>query len=430
MIFDEDLTNRIRAEFPMCECDAKGRRRAFLDNGAGALVAERAAKAEAQARINYSANVGSIFEESRGAQAIIQEGRSAIADLLNAPTPETIVSGESATSLLFSLGYAIGRELSGRENIVTTEYEHYANLSPWIELEQRHVIEEVRFTRVNKEEGILDIEHLRDLVDKDTKVIAVAAASNVLGTKTPLREIAEIAREADAYLVVDAVHRIPHGPIDVQEIDCDFLVFSGYKFFSSHGSFLYGKEEPLNTLRPYKVSPASNRSPAKWEWGTRDQAKFAAICGVIDHLTWLSDQITNRYQDQFKNYDGRVRSLKVAMNAIERYCRELSRATLTGVEDTPGLLDMPDVRVYGPTDPSRLEERDPTFSFKVKGLADEEVVERLWTTHGIAVRTEDFYSMVPKVYGVPSMVRASFVHYNTLEEVRGLLGALSEIVKG
>ncbi len=180
----------------------------------------------------------------------------------------TIISGESATSLLFSLTYAIGKELTGRENVVTTDYEHYTNLSPWLELERRELIRELRFTHLNMDEGTLDLDHLQSLVDNETKVIAVIAASNVLGTKSPLHEIRKIARAVNAYFEVDAVHHAAHGPIDVQAIDCDFLVFSGYKFFSSHGSFLYGKEGLLEALSPYNVAPAPNSPPYKWEWGT------------------------------------------------------------------------------------------------------------------------------------------------------------------
>jgi len=426
-LFDEGIIEKIRAEFPRAERDAWGRRRAFLDNGTGTLVVGRAAEAEARARVDYSANVSGIFDESKGADEVILEGRRAVSDLLNAPTPQTIVSGESATSLLFGLSYAIGRELTGRENVVVTNYEHYANLSPWLELKRRGLLKEVRLAGLNLEEGTLDLDHLGTLVDGNTRAITVSAASNVLGTRTPLGEVGRMAREAGAYFIVDAVHHIAHGPIDVQALDIDFLIFSGYKFFGPHGSFMYGRGAHLEELRPYKVKPAPDHPPESWEWGTRDQAMFAAVRGVIDHLQWLSEHVKEDFRGGFSGYSGRPRALKVARAAIERYEREISRAVLVGFDDVPGIAQMPYVRIYGPRDPSRLEERDPTFSFKVEGVRDDEVVERLWADHGIALRSEDFYSRVHEVYEMPAMIRASFVHYNTLEEARILLKALDSM---
>ena len=396
----------------------------FFDNGTRTLVVGRAAKSEAEARIDCSANVGAVFDESKKADAVILDGREAVADLLNAGSPDTIVSGESATALLFNLSYSIGKELTGKENVVTTDYEHYANISPWVELERRRKIREVKFVRLNKSEGILDLE---SLIDDKTRVVTVTAASNVLGTKSFLEKIGRLAKEVKAYFVVDATHHIAHDPIDVKALDCDFLVFSGYKLFSSHGSFLYGKKDHLETLKPYKVAPAPEYAPYKWEWGTRDQSMFAAVRGVVDHFVWLADQVHNQYGGSFTEYSGRKRSLKVAMDAIEKYEIELSKATLAGFDGIKGLGDMSKVKVYGLTDVNRLKERDPTFAFKVKNMPDDKVVRRLWTEGGIATRAEDYYSRALESYNQQTMMRISLVHYNTLEEVSVFLKTLNKI---
>ncbi len=426
-MLDKGIIEDIRRRFPRAEKDALGRRRAFLDNGTGTLVVGKAAEAESEARINYSANVGGIFLDSRGADEVILEGRRAVADFLNASSPDTIVSGESATSLFFNLSYAIGKELNGNQNAVITNYEHYSNLSPWLELERRGLVSEVRFTDISKEDGTLVLDELDSLIDDKTRIVTVSAASNVLGTKTPLPNIIRRANDAGAYSIVDAVHHIAHGPMDVDSLDCDFLVFSGYKFFSAHGSFMYGRQELLEELKPYKVKPAPEHPPHNWELGTRDQAKFAAIKGVIEHHEWLAKQIGSNIEDETTQGSGRVSSLKKAMSAVEDYERSISKIMLTGFSDTPGLNQMPHVQVYGLTDPNRLADRDPTFSFKVKGFANNEVVERLWTEHDIAVRAEDFYSKVHEVYNDPTLVRASFVQYNTLGEAIRLLKALEEM---
>jgi selenocysteine lyase/cysteine desulfurase len=217
--------------------------------------------------------------------------------------------------------------------------------------------------------------------------------------------------------------------MDVDSLDCDFLVFSGYKFFSAHGSFMYGKQELLRELKPYKVKPAPEHPPHNWELGTRDQAKFAAIKGVIEHHEWLAKQIASNIENETIQSSGRASSLKKAMSAVEVYERTISKIMLTGFGDTPGLNQMPHVQVYGLTDPNRLADRDPTFSFKVKDFSNNEVVERLWTDYDIAVRAEDFYSKVHEVYNDPTLVRASFVQYNTLEEAIRLLKALEKMIR-
>jgi len=147
----------------------------------------------------------------------------------------------------------------------------------------------------------------------------------------------------------------------------------------------------------------------------------------VDHLAWLADQIDNRHEESVKGYSGRARSLKIAMHAIQEYGRDLSRMILDGEDDFPGLLQMRRVKVYGIADLNRLGERDPTFAFKLQNMQDQDVVERLWTKHGIALRAEDYYSRVPRVYDVATMIRVSLVHYNTREEIGELLKAINEL---
>ncbi|HUV60933.1 MAG TPA: aminotransferase class V-fold PLP-dependent enzyme [Thermoplasmata archaeon] len=421
MRIDARLLSRIRKQFPSVEVDPSGRKRAFLDNGAGTLVTKRAAEMEYDARINWSANVGNHFAESLGAEQIILEGRTAVADLLNAEGPGTIITGESATSLMFSLSYALGREFEGTENVVTTGFEHYTNINPWVELGSNGEIKELRFAEFDLETGKLDPAAVQELIDSNTKVVTVTGASNVLGTRTDLVEIGRIARDAGAYFVVDAVHHVPHAPTDVREIGCDFLIFSGYKLFSRHGSFMYAKPKHIKALTPYRVHSAPKRGPEKWEWGTRDQASFAAISGAVNYLAWLGNPAAKRPPKEGMQRRARLAG---AFKAIERYEKELMELALDGRGNVPGLRDIPGLRLFGPADIDKKIGRDPTFSFKLRGYEDRPLSKILWDKHRLAIGAEGYYSRVPALYNKKTMLRATFVHYNSKAEVLSLLKAL------
>ena len=347
----------------------------------------KAAEAQARARIDCAAEEGSIFEESVN-QAESNFGGKAVGcrPSRTLPSAGNIVSGESSTSLFFRLSYALGKEMSGNENAITTDYEHYANLSPWLELKSQGKISEVRLIRL-LEDGSLDLDQFHTLVDGKTKIVSVSAAANLLGNKTNLQEIGKAAREVGALFIVDAVHSVPHGPVDVQSIDCDFLIFSGYKLFSAHGAFMYGKQDHLKRLQNYKVAPAPLTPPSKWEWGNRDHTVFAAISAVIDHLVWLSQRLGTSRQDS-----NRAKAVHNAMEAIELYGREQTKAMLGGYGGYPGMLDMPHVQLFGKKDLKRIEERYPTFAFKVKDMSDDSVVRKIWEKYSIAIRTENYYS--------------------------------------
>ncbi len=415
---------RVRGQFPTVEKDPAGKKRIFLDNGAGTLVTKRAAEAEASARLKYSANVGNVFSESKGAEEAILEGRRAVADFLRAEGPENIVSGESCTALLFELSYALSRELHGDGNVVVSGYEHYANINPWAELGGMGLINSLRIGKFDLETGQIDMEDMKRLIDKNTKVVSVTAASNVLGSRSDLIELGKMAKENGAYFCVDAVHHAAHGPTDVKKIGCDFLVFSGYKLFSRHGSFMYMTGGAMEKLHPYKVEPSPKHGPERWELGTRDQAMFAAIGGAIDYLTWIGNPDAKA---QPKPGPQRAAALRKSMEHVETYEKELTRIVLDGYGKILGLRYIPGLTLFGPKLTPHKVGRDPTFSFKMAGMDDHELSKLLSEKYGIAVGAEDFYSRVPALYETKTFARATFVHYNTKEEAIALLTALDEI---
>jgi selenocysteine lyase/cysteine desulfurase len=364
-------------------------------------------------------------------EEIILKGRRDVRDLMNAPDEDCIVSGESATSLLFQLSYAIGKELTGEGNIVTTEYEHYANLSPWFELERRGLVKEVRLARFDPQNAQLDLSHFESLVDGNTKIISIAGVSNVLGSKSPLDQVLKIAKRTPAYTVLDAVHSVAHIPIDVQKMPFDFVVFSAYKLFSRRGSFMYGRKNLLASLKPYKVLPSPEEAPLNWEMGTRDQTLFASISAVIDYLEWLGSNVQGQFEEKIVAYSGRRRLLKAALSWIEEYEQVLSLAMLQGTQGQEGLSTIDRVEVYGVTDPAKVNLRVPTFTFNVEDADPRKVAEYLWDKHAIALLAENgggFYSRTLKTYRKSIAVRVSPVHFNTTQEIGEFLRALKDCV--
>ena len=429
---EREFQLKIRKRFPRTDVDGNGRPRIFFENAAGSLVLQSVAEAESKARIDCSANVDGPSWESKKNEQVIADGRMAVRDLLNAPSEDCIISGESATSLLFQLSYALSREMTGSENIVLTEYEHYANVSPWLELERRGVIKEVRFAKFNPEDGQLDLAHLASLLDDKTRVVSVAGVSNVLGSKTPTIDVFKLAKRVGAYAVLDAVHTVQHVPLDVQKLGCDYAVFSAYKLSGRRGSFAYGRKELLQGLRPYKVKPAPDDPPGKWEMGTRDQALFASITAVVEYLSWLAGEVESQVSQRLGNYTGRVRVLKAALSWIENYEQTLSKAMLNGTYAVQGMSSLKNLELYGLKDPSRLHLRVPTFTFNLRGADPHRVAEYLWDKHAVAVLAENgggFYSRTLGTYGRTVGVRASLVHYNTIQEVEAFLLALTDTVK-
>jgi selenocysteine lyase/cysteine desulfurase len=260
----------------------------------------------------------------------------------------------------------------------------------------------------------------------------VAGVSNVLGSKTPAAQVFKLAKEAGAYAVLDGVHTVPHIPVDVMKLGCDFAVFSAYKIFSRRGSFAYGRRELLESVKPYKVKPAPDQPPGKWEMGTRDQALFASISAVMDYLNWLGSNVESEVRDEIAEYAGRKRALKAALSWIQKYERSLSNAMLGGINGVQGMQTMKGLEVYGVKDPSKTHLRVPTFTFNIVGADPLQVAQYLWDKHSIAVLAENgggFYSRTLKTYGKSVGVRASLVHFNTIQEVETFLRALADTVK-
>lgn len=413
-----DLT-RIRAQFP-----ALSRPAVFFDNPGGTQIAQPAIDRMLAYLTNHNANHEGVFATSVESDAILAEAHQAVADFIHASRPEEIVFGANMTTLTLHISRSLARLWGPDDEIVVTHLDHDANVTPWVLAAQDRGCR-VRWVDFHLEDGTLDMDLLAVALESHPRLLAVGFASNALGTINPIEEIVRLAHEAGTLVYVDAVHYTPHGPIDVQRLDCDFLVSSAYKFFGPHVGILYGKYDLLDELTAYKVRPASDEPPGKFETGTQNHEGIAGVLGALEYLEWVGESFGQDYHEKFADlFTGRRLRLKQAMAAIRAYEFELSRALLEVLEETPG------AQIYGLTDPRRLEERAPTFAFNLKGKHPRQVAECL-NREGFFVWDGNYYAMnVTEQLGVEEtggMVRVGPLHYNTVEEIRRFGEAMGRI---
>jgi cysteine desulfurase family protein (TIGR01976 family) len=412
-------TTEIRNQFPSLRRPA-----VFLDNPGGTQIAQHSLNRMLAYLTEHNANHEGAFATSRESDSILDEAHAAMADFYNARRPEEIIFGANMTTLTLHISRSLARWLIPGDGIVVTRLDHDANIAPWILVAQERGCR-VHWVDFHPEDGTLNLEDMQAALEKKPRLVAVGYASNALGTINPLAEIVKMAHAAGALVYVDAVQYAPHGTIDVQEIGCDFLVASAYKFFGPHVGALYGRYDLLMQLFPYKVRPAPDTPPGKFETGTLNHEGIAGVLGALEYLEWLGETFGERYTDRYTGrYQGRALKLKQAMSVIQAYEYDLTRALLDVLEETPG------VKIYGLTDRQRLEERVPTVSFTLKGLHPRKVAEAL-DQENIFVWDGNYYALaVTERLGLEEsggMVRVGPVHYNTPEEIEQFGGALGRI---
>lgn len=422
--------DQIRSQFPALAIDGDGQPVVFLDNPGGTQTPQRVADAMTDYLLHSNANRGGAFLTAQRSDAILEDAHAAVADLLNAPSPDEIVFGPNMTTLTFSVSRALGRHLRPGDEVVVTRMDHDANITPWVSMaEERGAV--VRWVDFDVEDYTLDMAGLRDALNDRTRIVAVGYASNATGTVHDVATVARWAHDAGALVFVDAVQYVPHGPVDVQALGCDLLACSAYKFFGPHVGILYGRYELLDRLRAYKVRPAKNAPPHKFETGTQNHE---GIAGVLAALEYLADLGAQPGADDGSISGGlplpegegslRRRRLHRAMSLLRAYDHQLSAAILDQLEDLPG------VRVHGIANRARLAERVPTVSFTWEGRHPRAIAEALGRK-GIFVWDGNYYAQAVTerldLEDKGGMVRIGAVHYNTLDEIRRLGAALKEL---
>jgi cysteine desulfurase family protein (TIGR01976 family) len=376
----------VRARFPALASGV-----AFLDAPGGTQCPQSVIDAIARYLRESNANLGGAFAASRRSDELVAEAHAAAAGFLGCRSEETVF-GANMTTLNFALTRALGRTLAPGDEILVTRLDHDGNIAPWLELARDHDLR-IRFGEI-REDTTLDLEDVERKLTGRTRVVAFPLASNAFGTTTDAVRIAELAHDAGALAWADAVHYAPHRPIDVVALGVDVLLCSPYKFFGPHLGLAYGREELLRSWRPYKVRPAADEpAGSRFETGTLAHELLAGFVAAVEYVA------------------------DVGWDAIQSHERALGRRFLDGLPESCTL--------YGLV---TMDDRVPTFAFRLDGVAPREVAERL-ADRQIAVWDGDYYA----VEGMERLglqpdgaVRAGFVHYNTFEEVDRLLAALDE----
>ena len=406
--------NKIREQFPALALKDNGKQRIYLDNPGGTQVPIKVLDRMEKYLIHTNANHGGPFRTSIESDKVLDEAHKAMADLLNANSSDEIIFGANMTSLTFSVSRSIGRILKPGDSILLTRMDHDGNIGPWLHLAEDMGLN-VKWLKFDLDSFEYDINEAKSLLDDGgVKLAAINYASNCLGTINNVKLLTELFKKSGAIVFVDAVQYVPHGPTNVQDLGCDFLVCSPYKFFGPHQGVLWGKAELLEKLEAYKVRPADNFAPGKFETGTQLHEGQAGTLGVLEYIDWIGENMASEYQTYFSELNGRSKNLHAAMYAIQEYEKTLSDRLISG------LKSLKDVTIRGISNKNDYSRRVPTVSFTVKNKNPEEITiklakENIFVWHGHNYALEAVRLMGLEDTG--GVVRIGPVHYNTVDEI-------------
>lgn len=406
---------RVRRQFPALSREVAGRPAVYFDGPAGSQVPGTVIEAMREYLAGSNANHGGLFATSIESDALLEGAHRAAAEFVGESDPDLVAFGANMTSLTLSVSRAFARTWKPGDEVVVTALDHDANVTPWV-LAAKDAGAVVRHVAIHPEDCTLDLDDLAKKLNDRTRLVAVGCASNATGTINPVRKIGQMAHAVGARVFLDAVHYAPHAALDVRAWDCDMLVCSAYKFFGPHVGMLWGRRELMESLPAYKVRPAPDSIPGRWMTGTQSHEAIAGARAAIDYLAELGRSLVKGDLD-------RRAGLEAAFAAIGRHERLLLERLLTG------LVSIPEVKVWGITDPDRFAERVPTVSFTHARARPRAVATHL-AQRGIFVWHGNFYALpLTEALGLEpdGMVRVGLLHYNTVGEVDRLLDALAEL---
>ena len=398
----------IRSHFPALDRTHLGLPVAYFDGPGGTQVPREVARAMTDYLFHHNANTHWAYPTSIETDAILESARETLADFLNA-TPQEIAFGQNMTTLTFHLARALGREWKRGDEIIVTELEHHANVAPWRALEKDRDVT-VRMARADEKAGTVDLDDLARLIGPRTRLIAIGAASNALGTVTDVARVCAMAREAGALSFVDAVHYAPHLLVDVRTFGCDFLACSAYKFYGPHVGILYGRRDRIEALDVPRLEPAPDYAPERLETGTQSHESIAGAAAAVEFLSMLATGGTRRTR------------LERAFTSIHQRKRALFARLWEGLGAIEG------VTRYGP---AAQAARTPTAAFTVRGM-DSEQVARALAERGVFASHGDFYAatIVAKLgLADAGLVRAGCAIYTTPDEIDRLLEGVTALAR-
>ena len=406
----------VRDAFPALASNRDSGSTIFLDNPAGTQVPRKVADAVAAAMLTASSNLGGHFDQSRTAEGIWDEAHGAMADMLGAASAQEIIIGPCMTALTLHMSRSIGRELAPGDEIIVTRMDHEGDISPWLHLaEDRGLV--VKWLPFNRESWRIEPQDLAEILSDRTRLLALNYASNLTGSINDVPALAAMAKAAGALVYVDAVQLAPHRLVDVQQLDCDFLACSSYKFYGPHLGILWGRSEHLQRLTAYKCRCASDAIPEKFELGTPQTELLAGLTATIDYLAWLGSEVGAEGDRR-----GRIAA---AFEAAESYEGSLTTQLIDG------LRGLNKTTIHGITNSNRLSERVPTIALTHERLAPETIAKALGE-QGICVWSGHNYAYEPvRHLGLDEesgVVRIGLAHYNTAAEVDHTLGVLEGVM--
>jgi len=404
----------VRSCFPGLQREVAGRPVVFFDGPAGSQVPRVVVDAVSDYLVHCNANCGGAFATSVETDGILDDARGAMVDFLGAPSPEEVVFGPNMTTLTLALSEALARVWGPGDEVVVTRLDHDANVTPW-EIAARDAGARVRHVGIDAADGTLNFAQLCSALCARTRLVAVSAASNLIGTVQPIAEIAAWAHDVGAQLFVDAVHYAPHRLVDVDAWQCDYLACSPYKFFGPHVGVLWGRAELLRELPVRKLRVSPDSIPERWMVGTQNHEGIAGAAAAVGYLAELGRRITGSDAP-------RRELLAAAYSAIQAHEQSLAARLIDGLSALPG------TRVWGVTAPDRVAERVPTVAFTharerphdlARFLAENGIF--VWSGNNYALPLTEALDLEPD-----GAVRVGVLHYNTSEEVERLVTTLAE----
>ncbi|ELC3157575.1 cysteine desulfurase-like protein [Vibrio harveyi] len=404
--------NQIREQFLALAQYHNDRPVTFFDGPGGSQVPQSVLDSMVSYLGHFNSNLGGHYFSSQATVDVMQSARESAQALLNAPSSGNIVFGANMTSLTFQLSRAISRDWKEGDEIIVSALDHYSNVSSWQQAaEDKGVI--VHQVRINEHDCTLDLEHLQSLLSEKTRLVAVTYASNTTGSIVDIHQVVELAHRIGAQVYVDAVHYAPHHLVDVQAIGCDFLACSAYKFFGPHVGIAYIADQWLHSIKPYKVEPATNIGPGRFETGTQSFEGLAGVTAAIEYLAQFGDEgasLRQRLEQSYALYNQHEQQLSA--HFLQRL----------------GALD--GVNLFGINDESS-QLRTPTFALTFDKYAPEFIAKTLGE-HNICVWNGHFYALgLVRQLGLEEsggVVRIGCMHYNTTAEIDMLFDVLESIL--